>query len=53
MLSTNIPKEFKKYSRNCQHLKKILKDTNNALDNISVNLQLGRKYLNIITVANT
>ncbi|RZB40626.1 dual serine/threonine and tyrosine protein kinase-like [Asbolus verrucosus] len=38
-----IPKEFRRYSKNCQSLKRILRDTCCALDDISNHLQLGRE----------
>ncbi|XP_064215585.1 dual serine/threonine and tyrosine protein kinase isoform X1 [Tribolium castaneum] len=38
-----IPKEFRKYSKNCQSLRRILRDTCCALDDISSNLQLGKE----------
>ncbi|KAJ3639900.1 hypothetical protein Zmor_003270 [Zophobas morio] len=38
-----VPKEFRNYSKNCQSLGRILRDTRCALDDISSNLQLGRE----------
>lgn len=44
----DIPKEFRKYARNCQSLKFILKDTRTALADIGNNIQLGSKYSSIL-----
>lgn len=41
------PKEFRKYSKNAHSLKRILRDTCNALDEISTHLQLGSKNFGI------
>ncbi|KAL3289629.1 hypothetical protein HHI36_023039 [Cryptolaemus montrouzieri] len=40
---TDIPREFRKYSRNCLSLRRILRETRNALEDISCNLQLGNE----------
>lgn len=40
---TEIPREFTKYSKNCNSLKRILRDTKSALEDINT-LHIGRKF---------
>lgn len=40
---TDIPKEFRQYARNCQSLRRLLKETRNALEDIGNNIQPGNE----------
>lgn len=40
---TNIPLEFRKFLRHCEYLKRILRDTQCALEDIKYNSVLGKR----------